>query len=86
MKKATRTYHKHPKPDCFYWRGSLSLLYTFPQKSTCSAEASVTVDRYFSLLQCKSHHLHHVQHCGEVGHSVVTPAVIIEKNLEHNMV
>lgn len=49
-------------------------------KSTCSPEPCVAVDRHLSLLQSKGHHLHHVQHSGEVGHAVVTPAKIVKIN------
>lgn len=55
-----------------------SALCNIPHKSTCSSETSVTVDRYLSLLQREGHDLHHVQNSGEVGHSVVAPAEVVE--------
>lgn len=54
--------------------------YSLYCKLTCSAEASVTVNCYLPLLHCEGHDLHHVQHSGEVGHSIVTPAKIVEIN------
>lgn len=63
--------------DC---QNTYNILYTVPYKSTCSAETSVTVDCYLSLLQCEGHDLHHVQNSGEVGHSIVIPAIIVEIN------
>lgn len=59
---------------------SQNTLYNISYKSTCSAETGVTVDCYLSFLQCEGHDLHHIQQSGEVGHSIVTPAKIVEIN------
>lgn len=52
------------------------MLIQFP--FTCSPQAGVAVNSHLPLLQCERHHLHNVQNSGEVGHSIVAPAKIVE--------